>query len=160
MPNIRKLACVVPEKNVTGIFCDTDDDARRWRKTTDSDPYMSPLLKRAGDTTKHAGTVTVASKSISNVFHCNLDLYIDAKSFLTLNSSGTCSFGVGIPNKKSVNTIVNIAIITAKSFTIARIWNIQWYKHIFLLQRKFCRNRIHSIYIGYLNKQYQFNVQN
>ena len=43
MPNIRKLACVVPEKNVTEIFCDADDDDR-------SDPYMSPTLKRAGDT--------------------------------------------------------------------------------------------------------------
>ena len=33
------LACVVPEKNVTEIFCDADaDDARRRRKTTDSDP--------------------------------------------------------------------------------------------------------------------------
>ena len=33
MPNIRKLASVVPEKNVTEIFCDADaddvDDARR-----------------------------------------------------------------------------------------------------------------------------------
>ena len=31
VPNIRKLACVVPEKNVTEIFCDADDDAR-WQK--------------------------------------------------------------------------------------------------------------------------------
>ena len=54
MPNIRKLACVVPEKNVTEIFsdADTDDNARRRRKATDSDPYMSPPLKRAGDTIK------------------------------------------------------------------------------------------------------------
>ena len=29
VPNIRKLASVVPEKNVTEIFCDADDDARR-----------------------------------------------------------------------------------------------------------------------------------
>ena len=29
LPNIRKLACVVPEKNVTEIFCDADDDGRR-----------------------------------------------------------------------------------------------------------------------------------
>ena len=29
MPNIRKLASVVPEKNLTGIFCDAGDDARR-----------------------------------------------------------------------------------------------------------------------------------
>ena len=43
VPNIRKLASVVPEKNVTEIYCDADD-ARR-RKT-----YMSPPLKRAGDT--------------------------------------------------------------------------------------------------------------
>ena len=26
VPNIRKLACVVPEKIVTEIFCDADDD--------------------------------------------------------------------------------------------------------------------------------------
>ena len=33
VPNIRKLACVVPEKNVTEIFCDADadDDARRQK---------------------------------------------------------------------------------------------------------------------------------
>ena len=37
VPNIRKLACVVPEKNVTEIFCDADDDARR-RKTTEEIP--------------------------------------------------------------------------------------------------------------------------
>ena len=32
VPNIRKLACVVPENNVTEIFCDADadDDARWW----------------------------------------------------------------------------------------------------------------------------------
>ena len=42
---------MVPEKNVTKIFCDTDDDARR--KTTDSDPYMLPPLKRAGDTIRY-----------------------------------------------------------------------------------------------------------
>ena len=55
VPNIRKLASVVPEKNVTESFCDADaDHARRRRKTTDSDPYMSPLLKRASDTIKHA----------------------------------------------------------------------------------------------------------
>ena len=41
---------MVPEKNVTDFFCDADDDARRQRKTTDSDPNMSPPLKRAGDT--------------------------------------------------------------------------------------------------------------
>ena len=35
---------MVPEKNVTEIFCDADDDDDK------SDPYMSPLLKRAGDT--------------------------------------------------------------------------------------------------------------
>ena len=38
---------MVPEKNVTEFFCDADaddDDARRL------DPYMSPQLKRAGDT--------------------------------------------------------------------------------------------------------------
>ena len=29
LPNIRKLACVVLEKNVTEFFCDADDDARR-----------------------------------------------------------------------------------------------------------------------------------
>ena len=48
VPNIRKLACVVPEKNVTEIFVTppttttTQDDK--------SDPYMPPPLKRAGDT--------------------------------------------------------------------------------------------------------------
>ena len=31
VPNIRKLACVVPEKNVTEIFCDADADARRQK---------------------------------------------------------------------------------------------------------------------------------
>ena len=34
VPNIRKLTCVVPEKNVTAIFCDADDDdddARRQK---------------------------------------------------------------------------------------------------------------------------------
>ena len=32
VPNIRKLACVVPEKNVTEMFCDADaDDARRQK---------------------------------------------------------------------------------------------------------------------------------
>ena len=32
VPNIRKLACVVPEKNVTKFFCDADaDDARRQK---------------------------------------------------------------------------------------------------------------------------------
>ena len=35
---------MVPAKNVTEIFCDADADDR-------SDPYMSPPLKRAGDTT-------------------------------------------------------------------------------------------------------------
>ena len=36
---------MVPEKNVTEFFCDADaDDDDR------SDPYMSPPLKRAGDT--------------------------------------------------------------------------------------------------------------
>ena len=40
VPNIRKLACVVPEKNVTEIFCDADaNDARQRCKTTDRDPY-------------------------------------------------------------------------------------------------------------------------
>ena len=39
MPQMDKLACVVPEKNVTDA---TQDDR--------SDPYMSPPLKRAGDT--------------------------------------------------------------------------------------------------------------
>ena len=48
MPKIIKLASVVPEKNATEIFCDAD--ARRRGKTTDSDPYMSPPLKRAGNT--------------------------------------------------------------------------------------------------------------
>ena len=48
---------MVPEKNVTEIFCDAadDDDNARRRKTTQddrSDPYMSPTLKRAGDTIK------------------------------------------------------------------------------------------------------------
>ena len=35
VPNIRKLASVVPEKNVTEIFCDADadDDARRHKMT-------------------------------------------------------------------------------------------------------------------------------
>ena len=46
VPNIRKLASVVPEKNVKKKFF----WRRLWRKTTDSDPYMSPRLKRAGDT--------------------------------------------------------------------------------------------------------------
>ena len=45
VPNIRKLASVVPEKNVTEIIL-----WRRRRKKTESDPYMSPPLKRAGDT--------------------------------------------------------------------------------------------------------------
>ena len=51
VPNIRKLALVVPEKNVTELFseAEAEDDARRRRKTTDSDPYISPPLKRAGD---------------------------------------------------------------------------------------------------------------
>ena len=31
VPNIRKLASVVPEKNVTEIFCDANDDARRQK---------------------------------------------------------------------------------------------------------------------------------
>ena len=31
-------------------FYDADADARRRRKTTNSDPYMLPPLKRAGDT--------------------------------------------------------------------------------------------------------------
>ena len=33
VPNIKKLACVVPEKNMTEIFCDADDDddARRQK---------------------------------------------------------------------------------------------------------------------------------
>ena len=48
VPNIRKLACVVPEKNVTEIFCDADaDDDAKWQKWS---LYMSPTLKRAGDT--------------------------------------------------------------------------------------------------------------
>ena len=32
VPNIRKLACVVPQKNVTEIFCDADDDNSRRQK--------------------------------------------------------------------------------------------------------------------------------
>ena len=32
VPNIRKLACVVPEKNVTEFFCDADDDDARRQK--------------------------------------------------------------------------------------------------------------------------------
>ena len=31
VPNIRKLACVVPEKNVPEIFCDADDDVKRQK---------------------------------------------------------------------------------------------------------------------------------
>ena len=31
VPNIRKLASVVPEKNVTDIFCNADDNARRQK---------------------------------------------------------------------------------------------------------------------------------
>ena len=38
-----KLACVVPEKNVTEVFVTPTQDDR-------SDPYMSPPLKRVGDT--------------------------------------------------------------------------------------------------------------
>ena len=30
VPNIRKLACVVPEKNVTEIFCDADARRQKW----------------------------------------------------------------------------------------------------------------------------------
>ena len=31
VPNIKKLACVIPEKNVTEIFCDADDARRqKW----------------------------------------------------------------------------------------------------------------------------------
>ena len=42
---------MVSEKNVTDFFFDADaDDARRRRKTTDSDSFMLPPLKRAGDT--------------------------------------------------------------------------------------------------------------
>ena len=37
VPNIRKLASVVPEKNVTEIFCDANADARP-RKTTEVIP--------------------------------------------------------------------------------------------------------------------------
>ena len=32
VPNITKLASVVPEKNVTEIFCDADIDDARWQK--------------------------------------------------------------------------------------------------------------------------------
>ena len=40
--------CGSTEKNVTEIFCDADADDASDR----SDPYMSPPLKRAGDTIK------------------------------------------------------------------------------------------------------------
>ena len=47
---------MVPEKNVTEFFCDADADDR-------SDPYMSPPLKRAGD------TINEAIKLHLQVFH-------------------------------------------------------------------------------------------
>ena len=46
VPNIKKLGCVVPEKNVTDIIL------WRRRQTMDSDPYMSSL-RNTGDTKKH-----------------------------------------------------------------------------------------------------------
>ena len=38
VPSMRKLACVVPEKNVTEIFCDADADDAGRRKTTEVIP--------------------------------------------------------------------------------------------------------------------------
>jgi len=45
VPNIKKLACVVPEKNVTEIIV---------TPTPEGDPYMSPL-RNAGDIIKVCG---------------------------------------------------------------------------------------------------------
>ena len=57
VPNIRKLVCAIPEINVTEIFCDADDDNNR------SDPFMSPPLKRAGDT-----KIIHAIKMVSKIY--------------------------------------------------------------------------------------------
>ena len=47
VPNIRKLASVVPEKNVTEFFCDVDDP-RRWIVIPIC--RLQHAYKRAGDT--------------------------------------------------------------------------------------------------------------
>jgi len=71
VPNIKKLACVVPEKNVTEIIL--------WcrRQTKDSDPYMSPL-RNAGDTITrnklkgYAGCSMLTGASCGTCFNENI----------------------------------------------------------------------------------------
>ena len=73
VPNIRKLACVVPEKK-----CDRNFLWRRHKTTQDdrSDPYMSPPLKRAGDTIR---------KSIRQIeLFWNVCIQIDDQIFILL----------------------------------------------------------------------------
>ena len=87
---------MVPEKNVTEIFCDADDDDHEDAR---SDPYMSPTLKRAGNT-----------KIIQSEFGANKEIYkfliITTKSHVIL-----CSGLLGVTLTNCLNSIINFGQI-------------------------------------------------